>query len=847
MRFAVKDSGATVLVARAALLDRLQCKVRGIDPYRDTTAIAAAPRLARGPIQPDSLAYVVYTSGSTGTPKGVEITHANLSHVIRWHRDTFGVTQKDRASHLLGLGFDAAVLEIWAHLCAGATLCLADEEVRSSPDLIQQWMIRERVTIGLVPAVLGARLMAMTWPATTVLRLLITGGDVLHNGPASQLPFAVVNNYGPTECTVVSTWAVLKPGADGVPPIGMPIAGASVYLLDEQGEPVPDGAVGEIYIGGRVVGRGYRNLPELTLRSFLPDPFAGTPSACMYRTGDRGVRRPDGAIEFRGRLDRQIKVRGQRVELDEIGSVLTRHPNIEFATAINCNSQEGENQLVAYVLPKENARVPTTSELQKQLLRSLPDYMVPAIFVRLQALPISPNGKLDLKMLPQLTDAQLLEGINAKAPATPIEEKVLTIAQELLENDSVSAEDNFFLAGGHSLLGMQLVMRLRKTFGVNLTLRQLFEAPTAERLASLVDIALREERLAVIWADLLARKSVELDENFFNLGGDPTLVAALQRRITSEFGQQLPIDELVQNPTVRQQTELTVRKVRSEPVLPPGVLALQPNGSRTGIFWLHYLNADLGKVIGNEQPLLYVALTAEDLMTLGKTPSLESIASGLLRKILAAQSEGPYTIGGHCLGGILAYEVASQLRDAGHEVSLVVLVDPPNPSYIDSRYSLNRLVNYLGYVVQRAARLGLRKSVDYFGEHVFKRSARILRTRSNRTELEIIQRTIKVAALKYHPREYDGRVLLLLASERPPHVDRQLEWQGVVPYNLHTQYLNAHHRDLLNGRSLQAIADAIVSQLRSGSDDKSISYCADTPGSTNTLRTRNRPTARHRL
>jgi len=209
LRFAVNDSGATVLVARATLLDRLQVKARGIDPCRDAAAIAAAPRVAPRPGQLESLAYVNYTSGSTGVPKGVEITHANLCQLIRWHRDTFRVTPQDRASHLAGLGFDAAVWEIWPHLCAGATVCLVDDAVRSSPELIQQWMIRERVTIAFVPTVHAAPMMAMEWPATTALRLLLTGGDVLHHAPAVQLPFDVVNNYGPTECTVVATSALI--------------------------------------------------------------------------------------------------------------------------------------------------------------------------------------------------------------------------------------------------------------------------------------------------------------------------------------------------------------------------------------------------------------------------------------------------------------------------------------------------------------------------------------------------------------------------------------------------------------------------------------------------------------
>jgi len=332
--------------------------------------------------------------------------------------------------------------------------------------------------------------MAMAWPATTALRLLVTGGDVLRQGPTAGLPFEVVNHYGPTECTVVSTWALLKPGADGAPSIGLPITGASVYLLNEYGEPVSDGAVGEIYVGGSVVGRGYRNLPDSTARSFLPDPFAGAPGARMYRTGDRGVRRPNGEIEFRGRLDRQTKIRGQRVELDEIGSVLAHHRSIDFATAVTIVSGEGENQLVAYVLPKKDESVPTAHELQKHLLRSLPNYMIPDIFVRLDALPLSLNGKLNLMMLAPPTDANLLGRTAAKAPATLIEEKLLAMVQKLLENDSVGAEDNFFLVGGHSLLGMQLVMRVRDALGVDLTLRQLFEAPTVERLALVIETML---------------------------------------------------------------------------------------------------------------------------------------------------------------------------------------------------------------------------------------------------------------------------------------------------------------------------------------------------------------------
>jgi amino acid adenylation domain-containing protein len=809
LRFAVQDSGATVLVARPALLDRLQVEARGVDPCRDAAAIAAAAGVERTSIQANSLAYVIYTSGSTGVPKGVEITHGNLDHLIRWHRDAFGVTRGDRASHLAGLGFDAAVWEIWPYLCAGATVCLAENAVRSSPDLIRQWMIRERVTIGFVPTVHAAPMMAMEWPAGTTLRFLLTGGDVLHRAPAEQLPFDVVNNYGPSECTVVATSSVVRPGSEGPPTIGHPITGTSVYLLNEDGQQVPDGCVGEIYIGGGGVGRGYRNLPNSAGRSFLADPFSGAPGARMYRTGDRGARRADGEIEFRGRLDRQTKIRGQRVELDEIGSILLRHPSIEFAAAINRISPGGENQIVAYVLPKENARVPTTNELQQHLLRSLPNYMIPAVFARLHILPVSANGKLDLTMLEPPTGEDLLEGVAAKRPATPIEEKLLAMVRKLLENDAIAAEDNFFLAGGHSLLGTQLLIGLSNTFGVDVTLRQLFAAPTVEQLAVLIEIMLEERRLALIWAELLGRKHVAVDDNFFDLGGDPSLVAALQQHIAAEFGQNTTIDELFQSPTVRQQAELTRRKA-GKPTLEPGVVSMQPDGTRSSIFWIDYACfEDLAKVMGSDHPVLSVVLTGEDSASLGDAPTLESIAACLLRKILTAQSKGPYIIGGYCLGGIIGYEISSQLRAAGHEVALLVMVDAPNPAFLETFDSLTRKM-------LRAVQRGPRTNFVDLRDRLLNRFAHLLRTISANAEMRVTREKLDAAAHAYRPKRYDGKVLLLLASERPVHADFVPGWQAVVRDNLHTQYVDGHHR----GLDIRSVADAILPHLISAADNK---------------------------
>jgi thioesterase domain-containing protein/acyl carrier protein len=501
------------------------------------------------------------------------------------------------------------------------------------------------------------------------------------------------------------------------------------------------------------------------------------------------------------------------VELDEIGSALMRHPSVEFATAVVSDAPGGEAQLAAYVLLKEDAAIPTARDLQNHLLRSLPDYMVPAVFARIEGLPISPNGKLDLKLLPPMAEAQLLAGRVEKASASPIEKKLLTMVRELLGNDAVGAEDSFFLAGGHSLLGMQLLILVRDAFGVDLTLRQLFEAPTVERLSVVIGRALDERRLTAIWSKVLQREEVGLDENFFEMGGDSALAATLLQRVSAEFGRRIALAELFEAPTIRQQAEMAQHSAREIPALPPGVLALQPHGTRNSIFWVHYLSVDLAKVIGDDQPFLYVAVTAEDFPALGESPSLKTIAACLLQKILTAQPAGPYTVGGFCLGGILAFEIAAQLRAAGHEVALLVLLDPPNPAYLESCDSLTSKLRYVRYAVSRGARLGLRVSLLYLREHLLKWFGRNLRIRTSRTEMSVAQEMIEAAALRHQPERYDGKVLLLLASERPPHVNFLPGWQAVVPHELYTQYLDGHHRDLLKGENLRHVAKAIVSHI----------------------------------
>jgi len=669
-------------------------------------------------------------------------------------------------------------------------------------------MVRERVTIGFVPTAHASAMIRMQWPPETALRCLLIGGDTLQERPAVDLPFRVINNYGPTECTVVSTAGLVRPGGDQPPSIGGAVDGASIYLLDQAGGPVPDGVSGEIHIGGAGVGRGYRNLEDATTKAFLPDPFSVMPGARMFRTGDRAVRTANGELQFLGRVDRQIKIRGQRVELDEIGATLMQHPRVEFAMAIAV-----EKQLIGYILPGKDRPEPTAQEMQAYLLQRLPEYMVPATMVRLKKLPLSANGKLDFSELPQPSAANRLDSTPERAAISPVAKKLLAMVQQLLENDAIRADENFFLAGGHSLLGMQLVMRLQSEFGLEIALQQLFESPTVAELSMQIERMQHESRIAAVWKDVLGLESLGVDEDFFSVGGNAKLSAVVRQRIAGESGEQMTEAEFNSNPTIRRQAELAVGRSTIQHKPPPGVLPLRPLGTRTKIFWVHYFNANLARAIGDDQPFFSVTLAAEDVRSLGAAATLEKIAACILDKIRAVQPTGPYILGGLCLGGVLAYEIASQMRAAGDEISLLVVIDPPSPSSVKDYGSLARRWAYLRYLMKRAEWLGPRTTLLYSMERLIKTFPRHWWKHFSIHQVHVAQELVETAAYFYRPRTYEGSVLLLLASEQLPHANSLARWQALVPQNLHTEYVEAYHRELMEPINARKLAEAVVSQL----------------------------------
>jgi amino acid adenylation domain-containing protein len=491
LSFILSDSRAPIVLSDSTVAGKVpegNWRLLLLDREEVAGRTPAAPETTE--IGPNHLAYVIYTSGSTGTPKGVEITHANLLNLVFWHQKAFAVTADDRAAQFASFGFDAAVWELWPHLAAGATVHIVPEEIRSSPELLRDWLIDQESTIAFVPTALAERLITFDWPIVTRLRLLLTGADTLHHYPRPGLPFALINNYGPTEATVVATSGHVAPekrGPEQRPPIGRPIDGTEIYIVDEFLNPVPRGEIGELCIGGAGVGRGYVNSPELTAKKFVPDPFINNPGARLYCTGDRARWLPDGQIEYIGRVDNLIKIQGYRIEPNEIIGVLDRHPAI-LASAVVARQDGMENpRLVAYIV-LDGAQVgPTVTELRELLRSRLPAYMMPAIFVVMPDLPMNSNGKLDREALPAPVAANVLPDENYLAPRTVLEEKLSALVANLLGVAQVGVNDNLFLIGGHSLFGTQLIARMRDNFGVELPLRSVFESPTPALLAQEIE------------------------------------------------------------------------------------------------------------------------------------------------------------------------------------------------------------------------------------------------------------------------------------------------------------------------------------------------------------------------
>ncbi|MFL5381523.1 MAG: amino acid adenylation domain-containing protein, partial [Longimicrobiaceae bacterium] len=500
LSYMLQDSAPVVLLTQRALSGRFDGSgVPSVVLDGDASAWTRQPESnpGRGALTPENLAYVIYTSGSTGRPKGVMNGHRAVINLLAWGERHWELGAGDAVLQNMSLSFDVSVRELFSPLVAGARLVVLRPGGQREVDYLVEVVRRQEVsTLVLTPSQMQAFLEHPGLEGCSSLRRIVLGGESLPGGMVAELrarlPGArLYHEYGPTETTVAAT--VRSCGAEGEAPgasIGGPISNTRVYLLDARGEPVPVGVAGELYVGGAGVARGYLGRPELTAERFVPDAFGAEPGARLYRTGDLGRWLADGTIEFLGRVDTQVKVRGYRIEPGEIEARLLEREGVSEAVVVAREDEAGTRRLVAYVVGDVEAGV-----LREHLRRELPDYMVPAAFVPLERLPLTPSGKLDRRALPAPELASAEE--RYVAPRTPVEEVLAEIWAEMLRLERVGVEESFFELGGHSLLATRVVSRVRELFGVELPLRALFEGPTVAELAVRVE-ELRRAGLPVL-------------------------------------------------------------------------------------------------------------------------------------------------------------------------------------------------------------------------------------------------------------------------------------------------------------------------------------------------------------
>jgi len=528
LTYMLEDSQTPLVLTQAGLLAEVtdfDAEVVNLDADWKAFASESRDNLHSG-VKPQNLAYLIYTSGSTGKPRGVLLTHGGLVNHNVAATQLFGLTPSDRMAQFASISFDIAIEEIFPTWIAGGALVVREEDASLAVGDFLRWVNEKRVTALDLPTAYWHELVrelsesAISLPKS--LRIVIVGGE-----KASAAVLATwrklagprvrwVNTYGPTETSVIVTSYEPKASEElpAVLPIGRPIANTRIYILGKNLQPLPVGIAGDLYVSGPGLARGYLNRPEITAEKFIPDPFRKEPGARMYRTGDLARYLASGEIEFAGRTDDQVKIRGYRVELEEIEAVLGSHAGVREVVVMARENASGEKSLVAYVVPSRE-QVPTASELRTYLKQKLPHYMVPAAFVLLEAMPKTPNGKVDKRAMPAPKQSDFAETQEYVAPTDELETQLAKIWETVLDKTPIGIRDNFFELGGHSLLAARLMHRIEQSLGQRLPLAALLQAPTVEQLSGL----LRQEEWSSSWSSLVAIQAEGSRPPFFCVHG----------------------------------------------------------------------------------------------------------------------------------------------------------------------------------------------------------------------------------------------------------------------------------------------------------------------------------------
>lgn len=760
------NSRPAAVITRSSLQERLpsgEAPILLIDKEPQLTKDTPTRPLSHLP-SPADPAYLIYTSGSTGRPKGVQIPHRALVNLLWSMRSQPGISSTDTVVSVTTISFDLVVPDLFLPLICGAKLVFAPEQVAADGAALLQFIQQQRATWMQATPVTWQLLLEAGWRGNPKLKVMC-GGEAMSRNLADNLLAGcneLWNMYGPTETTVWSAALRVQKG-QGPVPIGPPISNTQFYILDAHGNLVPPGAPGELYIGGDGVALGYFDRPDLTRERFVPDPFRGIPEARLYRTGDIVRMREPGRFEYLGRADHQVKLRGFRIELGEIEAVLLQHPDIVEAVAVLGKSSSGQDVLWAYAVPRQfdaSQSERLTEALRSRLAQSLPGYMRPAAVMLLEALPRTPNGKIDRRSLP--------------TPATTAPGKEVTLPSNEIE-----------------------------------------------------------AHLAKIWAGLLRQESIDMGADFFDLGGNSLLAARLIIAIEAEFGKRLSLAALFQAPTIRLQAKLLEKNDIREFDFRQ-VVRLQPNGTKTPIIAIHNTGVyyyHLSKRLNADQPLIALQLFDPSIPREKFPQTLEEIAAEYVQLIQQFQPNGPYSLLGWCVGGILAFEVARQLVQNHHEVKLLALIDSWAPGHLSRLPKWRALLSDYSYRFKliladwrrvTTYRLGL---LEFLGKR--KSIKKILRRLGYKTteypQVAFEDRNINVAnydtwlfnyldnvALQYVPKSYPGKATLLCSATEPRglFLDPKMGW-GAFANAIDIAIIDGDHFTMFQGKGLQQMADHI--------------------------------------
>ena len=748
IRFVLEDSSAVALLTSPGQCERftdVPCPVIEWDivtqPLPEENDEPPASNVG-----PRNLVYVIYTSGSTGTPKGVQIEHRHLANLCGVYQARLGVGPQTRSSAVAGMAFDAAVVDIWPYLVCGASVHVPPSEVRSDPRRLVPWLREQQIDVTSLPTALGEATFREDWSGHDRLRVMLVGGDKLHGPPRTKLPFTLYNTYGPTECTVDSTWFAVDTGVDDStpPPIGRPIENYRAYVVDAEGRPLPVGEKGELWMGGAGVARGYLNRPELDAEKFLSDPFVTDPEARVYRTGDLVCFRPNGDIEFHGRIDDQVQIRGFRVEPGEVAAALSEHEDVEAAAVVAREDRPGKVRLVAYVVSAKPADEVLTA-LRAFAAERLPPYMVPTM-VSVEELPMTLNGKVDRKAL------------------RPPE-----------EYDSFRGE--------------------------------VVAEPPADEM---------EARLVEIWRSVLDLDDVGTNEGFFDLGGDSLSVVNLLVAVETEFGVEVQVPELLRDPTVRSLARILRGEapVESRAVIVP----LQPDGDLAPFFCVagagggcHWFG-ELVRELRHDRPFLGLEPTGAS----GVEHTIEMIAAGLVEEIRRIQPTGPYHLGGYSTGGVVAFEIAQQLRAAGETIGLLALIEGDGGRDYSTRAGqiVTFAKNLLHLDASRAIRVVLDRATFALGamRHWVSQDAE---SRVVEAKIDARKQEDEEALHRYVPKPYPGDLRFFACTERPMTAtsDEAYGWGDIVAGKIVASRVPGDHYTMLAHPNVRTLATDLQAAL----------------------------------